>query len=537
MSQNDAFMIDSTTPVVPVSSLNGLIVNTLFNTRLTSRPAKKLNVTASYKYNDRDNRTPVNIYQYSDAGEAPASNTRFPAGPNNPLGAVMAQNANANRPYSRTQNMVTLDAEYSLGGHQWLKGGYDFERLYRECNGTWISCSDAVRTNENTVRVDWRTTIGSELTARVGYARAQRRAPVYNENAFLALVPYANVSPVGAPGTGATGGATAYSFMTANGFSPWGPALGYADTSGTNMNVFFPSNNALANASYANNNRISEISGFRRYWVSDRNRDRVRSALNWQANDVFGFQGGFDLNNDNYPNSPYGLQSGKGWASNADFSYVPTDNFSADVYYTYETLKSLSNGNSYTGNSNASTITNARPGAVFLSGNTCNTFTTLQQRNNNNKLDPCLNWSSDTLDKSHTVGFLVMRKVAKTTWTADLFYTRVRSDDTVTGGNYANNPVNGLGGPPTTIAAYYITATPFPTVKNDTVQLRVNGIIPVIRNQSLHAAYAYSRLTSADWMYEGMQTGIGTMSGVLPYNELPFNYNTNTFGISYIFSF
>ncbi len=242
-TQNDLFLTDSTTPVVSVPSLNGLVVTSLFKARMTGRPNKKLNWSASYKYDDRDNRTPIHIFQYADAGEEAEASALFPAGPNNPLGALLAQNGNANRPYGRTQNLVTLDGEVALAGQQWLKGGYDFDRIDRRCAGSWIDCSDADRTNENTVRVDWRETPNSALTARVGYARSWRRTPAYNENAFLALVPYANVSP-----TTATGGATALSFMAAGPWGPWGPALGYAATTG-NMNVFFPSNNALANNS------------------------------------------------------------------------------------------------------------------------------------------------------------------------------------------------------------------------------------------------------------------------------------------------
>src|SRR5213078_2513865 len=114
-------------------------------------------------------------------------------------------------------------------------------------------------TNEHTLRVDWRASAGQTVSARAGYAYSSRRAPNYNENAFLALVPYANVAPAAA-----ANGMTAYAFMTANGWTAYGPALGYAATTG-NMNIFFPSNNALANAMYANNNRISELPGMRRY--------------------------------------------------------------------------------------------------------------------------------------------------------------------------------------------------------------------------------------------------------------------------------
>jgi MtrB/PioB family decaheme-associated outer membrane protein len=529
-TQNDAFLTDTTTPIVPVRSLNALIVSTLLHAKLTSRPAKKLNVSAAFKYDDRDNRTAVNIYQFADAGEAPVANTSFPAGANNPLGAVLAQNANANRPYSRRMNQATFDADYAVGPGQWVKGGYDFEKIDRSCGGSWISCADAATTTENTARVEWRATAGANVTARIGYAYSQRRG-AYNENAFLALVPYANVSPASA-----TGGATALSFMNANGWNGYGPALGFAATTG-NANVFFGSNNALANAAYANNNRISELQGFRRYWVADRNRDKVRSSLMWQGGDTVSFQGGVDFNRDDYVNTTYGLQNAKGWAANADVTYTPRDNLSADVFYTYENQRGLSTGNTYTANSNAATIANGQAGAVGLSGNSCDSYTTLQQRNNNNKLDPCLNWSADTQDGANTVGFGLRTKAGKVDLTGNIFFTRARSDYGVTGGNWANNVLNGQGGAPTTIAAFYIPATAFPTVTSDTSEFRLNGTIPVAKAQSLRIAYTYMHMTSSDWVYAGMQIGLGTIAGVLPSNEQAFNYKVSVVAVSYFLTF
>ena len=79
-------------------------------------------------------------------------------------------------------------------------------------------------------------------------------------------------------------------------------------------------------------------------------------------------------------------------------------NWSATVFYTYEDQHAISAGNSYTANSNTAAITNGQPGAVGLSGNSCDAYATLQERNNNNKLDPCLNWSANRLDKVHTMG-------------------------------------------------------------------------------------------------------------------------------------
>ena len=148
--QNDLFNTSATTPVVPMSSLNGLVVWSSFSAKVTSRPVKPLNLTASYKFDERDDRTPIAIYQYADAEEAVEANANFPAGPNNPLGAVLAQNANANRPYSQKLNHFTGEAEYALGHHEWLKGGYDFERIDHWCTGSWISCAVAGQTNEHT---------------------------------------------------------------------------------------------------------------------------------------------------------------------------------------------------------------------------------------------------------------------------------------------------------------------------------------------------------------------------------------------------
>jgi len=529
-TQNDAFLTDATTPVVPVTSLNGLVVSTAFNVKLTARPAKRLSLFAAYKYDNRDNRTPVHIYQFADAGEAASASALFPAGASNPLGAVLAQNANANRPYSRRVNQFSADADYALGMGQWIKGSYQFEKIGRACPGSWIGCADAPTTNEQTLRVDWRAHAGERLTARVGYAYSTRKAPGYNENAFLALVPYANVGPVGA-----TAGMTAFAFMTAAGWNGWGPAAGYAATTG-DMNLFFPSNNALANATYANLNRISELPGMRRYYVAARDRNKVRTLFDWQTTDQFSVQAGVDLTNDVYPGARYGLQSAKGWSAHVDGSYALGENLSATVFYTYDTQRSITAGNTYTANSNVSSINNGQPGVVGLSGNSCDGYVTLQQRNNNNKIDPCLNWSANMLDNVNTFGLGLRLKTEKFDVTGDAVLSRARWDNNVSGGNWANNILNGPGAAPTTIAAWFIPAAALPTVSTDSAEVRLNCRYAISAKQAVRVGYAYLRMRSADWAYEGRQFAT-TLSGVLPTNEQPFNYTVNVFSVSYVVKF
>jgi len=531
-TQNNSFLTDANTPVVPVSSLNGLVVNEAFSAKFTSKPAKTLNLVAAYKFDNRDNRTAVHIFQFADAGEPLTVNANFPAGPGNPYGAMLANNANANRAYSKKVNQFTSDADYSLARRQWLKGSYEFERINRDCYSSWISCADAATTNEHSLRAEYRATLTDDLTARVGYTYSARRTPNYDENAFLALVPYANVNPASA-----TGGATAYSFMVANGWNGYGPTLGYAATTG-NMNLFFPSNNALANALYGNANRISELPGMRRYFVADRNRDKLRTSATWQATQALSFQGSVDYNKDHYSDAIYGLQDTNAWAANLEGMYAVATDFSLSLYYTYEDLSAGSAGNTYTANNNTATITGAQATATGLSGNSCDGYTTLLQRNNNNKVDPCLNWFTNRIDKVNSVGVALIGKEVwdtKLDVTGNFIVSRARSDNNVTGGNWANNLLVGPGAAPTTIAAYFIAAAALPTVSTDTYELRVNGKYTINHAQALHLAYTYMRMTSADWVYDGMQ--FGSLSGVLPTNEQPFNYTVHVFGVSYVLSF
>ena len=94
-----------------------------------------------------------------------------------------------------------------------------------------------------------------------------------------------------------------------------------------------------------------------------------------------------------------------------------------------------------------------------------------------------------------------------------------------------------MGGAPTTIAAYFIPATALPTVSVDSRELRLDGRYALTGRQSVRVGYSYLHMDNADWMYEGMQIGAGTIAGVLPSLEQAFNYGVNVVGMSYILSF
>ncbi len=523
-SQNDSFLQDASTPLLPATSAHALVQTKAVNFKLSSRPLRSLNLAAAYKYDDRDNLTPVNNYAFYDAGTIASGVSPF-SSVYPGLGSNV--NINANRPYSKKLNQVDLDADYTVVRGQVVRVGYTGQKIDRWCNGTWIACVDADSSKENTLHAEYIFKAIESFNARLGLAHSARTVD-YNEDAFLALVPMANVSPTGAPG-----GATAYGTLTALGYTGYGPLLGLnpLPAAGSAAAYFFPNNNALDNNSYANRNRISELPGMRRYNMADRKRDKVRSSLNWQANESLSLQGTLDANRDDYDHSVYGLQSARSWVGDIDAVYSAGDNTSVSVFATYEDQKSTSAGNSYTANSTATAV----GGFTAISGG-C--YSTIALRNANNKIDPCLNWSSLVHDKVATLGLSATRKNladGKLDVVGGLSYSAARTANDVAGGNYVNNPLAVAGAPAGTSAAFYIPGTALPDVTTKTIELRLGAKWKLDDSRSLRLGYLYQHMSSVDWAYDGLQ--FGGLAGILPSLQQAPNYTVHTVTVSYIYNF
>lgn len=527
--QNATFLRDSSTVLVPVNSLGGQVVTSSYNLKLTSRPVSRLSFALDYKHDLRNDRTAVHTFGFYDAN-IPAAATNidpnFAAALGVPAALLKSNvNINANRPYGRRLDQLNADADLHIGGTQSLKAGYQWQEIDRWCNATWIDCADAAVTHENTGSLEWRASPLTSLNARLGYTYANRSVGHYNENAFLAIVPLANVSP-----SAATGGATAYSYMLANGWTGYGPVAGYQATTG-NLNLFFPLNNAMANATYQNQNRISELPGMRRYNMADRTRNRVRGNLDWQPTESASLQGSLDFTRDNYADSRYGLLATRDWALNLEGTYNASENFALTVFYTHEDQHAQSSGNSYTANSAATSVN----GFTIISGG-C--YATVALRNASNKIDPCLNWSTDMTDQTNLYGLSIDRKnllAHKLELGAELVLTRARSDNGVAGGNYANNPLAVAGAPAGTIAAFYIPAAALPTVSTDSDELRIKATYALSSASTLRAMYLYGRLVSSNYTYDGMQ--YGGLAGILPSNETAPHYTVHVIALSYAHRF
>jgi MtrB/PioB family decaheme-associated outer membrane protein len=536
-TQDDAFLGPSTASNgqlafgLPAGSLKGLVVTSAVSAKLTAKPGKKWNFSAAYKFDNRDNQTPVNTYLFQDANETKGGVSPFAGRVGLPAAVGSNTNIYANRAYSKQVNQVNLQSEFAVAKKQWVEAGYDWQKIDRSCSGAWINCADAPTTNEHTLRAEWRKSTVENITGRVAYAYSWRRGK-YDENAFLALVPMANVVPTGSATTSVLG------YLQQTGLTGFGPIAGLPTTPLTgDAAIFSPNNNIVPQSLYGSRNNINELPGMRRYMVADRNRHKVRSNLEWQATDNFSLQGAGEFNDDDYLHSTYGLKKAVFWQASVDASYVASANLLADLFYTYDNQRFLSAGDAY--GSNSTSAFQGQAGNTAVSGG-C--FATISARNASAKIDPCLNWSKNNRDKIDTVGFAITRKnliAGKLELANQVMFTRARTDTGVNGGSYANNPLAlAAPAPPLpagTAAVFFIPASDYPTLRNDTISVRPSATYAISKAASLHAFYMFQRLMATDWAYLGLQFGTGT--NYLPTNEKAPSYAVHAAGFSLSYTF
>lgn len=156
-----------TTPL-PRNSLDGRIDNLLVDLGFSSRPLPKLDFRANYRYENRDNDTPRDIY-VRIAGDAQTQ----PAG-------IANANARINLPYSLEQHKVFLDLGYRILPRAKLSLGYDFDQRERDFQ-------EKDRTQEHTARAKVAATPFDFADGWIEYAHSFRDGSSYVDNAaFLA---------------------------------------------------------------------------------------------------------------------------------------------------------------------------------------------------------------------------------------------------------------------------------------------------------------------------------------------------------------
>jgi len=102
----------------------------------------------------------------------------------------------------------------------------------------------------------------------------------------------------------------------------------------------------------------TEIIGFRRFDIADRDRRRANVMLSLAPLDAVTVELTYQAGNDTYPNSQYGTQSDKTAMGGIDVVWNPADRLTASVGYTHEDAKNILNSRFRTGAAGSVTFDN-----------------------------------------------------------------------------------------------------------------------------------------------------------------------------------
>ena len=145
---------------LPRQSLDGDIENILVNLSARTRPMAGLNLGARYRYDDRNNNTPQDVYELIRSDTQDAGDERI------------------NLPYSSTQHLVNLDAGYRILPRTKLSIGYDFKQTER-------TFTEVEKTRDHTGRAKIQSTPLNYLSGSLAYAHTIRDGSGYQGNAPL----------------------------------------------------------------------------------------------------------------------------------------------------------------------------------------------------------------------------------------------------------------------------------------------------------------------------------------------------------------
>ncbi len=166
IEQNTTFLPYSTNPNLgtsppPRNGLGGSVDTTNVHLALNSRPFRKARLRLSYRYDERDNQTPIELYNRVI------------------VDSFISGELEPNIPYSYERNRFEIIGDYDLFDSLRVSGGYERRELDRDFQ--------EVKSQEEDIgygRLRWRPTGTFEIDGRAGTAK--RDIDEYNEDVAIA---------------------------------------------------------------------------------------------------------------------------------------------------------------------------------------------------------------------------------------------------------------------------------------------------------------------------------------------------------------
>jgi MtrB/PioB family decaheme-associated outer membrane protein len=176
-SSYDGTYTPGTVTGLPVSSLHGRVINTHADARLTHQFSPALNLNTGFRFDQRNNVTAVNQYEFTHLG-----------------GGTGNRPVNTPESYRRTVFDAALD--YRINKNQKLHFGYGYDHMQRWCHndaannaqgvppaadaGYYVnaSCVQVPRSTDNSLNAAYRLALSDAVNLKADYTYADRDATV-----------------------------------------------------------------------------------------------------------------------------------------------------------------------------------------------------------------------------------------------------------------------------------------------------------------------------------------------------------------------
>jgi MtrB/PioB family decaheme-associated outer membrane protein len=280
-------------PGLPVDSLNGLVDTTHGDLKLSNQTTKDLSLSAGVTYNERDNKTPSNTYEFYDLGTTTAT-------PPSTAGAATVINI----PMSNSHTQLDLGGDYRIDSRQNLHAGYEYDEVKRWCDS---SPSEAQIMAAS-------TGIGSGAGA-LALAQAY-----YNSGSSCTQVPKDAENKL----------ALNYRIRATDAVS-FNAGYSYGDRKATiNPGFYNP---------MQGKDEGFELPGYVAYFDASRNEQLVKAAVTWQAMDQLNLGLNARYTQDNYTDSSIGAQTGDTTSVNLDATYSLSRGNTISAYASWQDRK------------------------------------------------------------------------------------------------------------------------------------------------------------------------------------------------------
>lgn len=137
-------------PTIQLAGIDGKVDTTNYALTLTTRPLDKLNVKLAYRYDERDNRTPIGVWERVITD------------------ALVSGDIEPNIPYSFERSRLSLSGTYRLLDTVMISGGYDRNEIDRDFQEVASQTEDT-----GWGKLRWRPTANLEATFKGGASRRE----------------------------------------------------------------------------------------------------------------------------------------------------------------------------------------------------------------------------------------------------------------------------------------------------------------------------------------------------------------------------